>query len=86
MAPAAAGLGTDFDHMVGGTDHRFVVLDHDDGVAGVGQRADDRDETIDVSRVEADAGLIKDEQRIDQRGAEAGGEIDALDFATGERL
>jgi hypothetical protein len=70
--------------VIGGADHGFVVFDDDDGVAGVGERADDADEAIDITRVQADAGLVEDEKRIDQRRAEAAGEVDALDFAAGE--
>ena len=86
MSAAAAGRGAHFDHVVGGADHRFVVFDDDDGVASIGERADDRDETMNVAWVEADAGFIEDEERVDEGGAEAGGEIDALDFAAGERF
>ena len=84
FAPAGAGLRADLDHMVGGADHRLVVLDDDDGVAGVRQGADDAEEPVDVPRVQADGGLVEDEERVDQRGAEARGEVDALDFAAGE--
>ena len=85
MAAAAARLGADLDDVIGGADHRFVVLDDDDGVAGVGECADDADETVNVARVETDAGFVEDEERVDERGAEAGGEVDAFDFAAGER-
>jgi hypothetical protein len=71
--------------VVGGADHRLVVLDDDDRVAGVGQRPDDADQAVDVARVQADAGLVEDEERVDERGAEAAGEVDALDLAAGER-
>ena len=84
VAAAAAGLGADFDDVIGGADHGLVVFHDDDGVPGVGEGADDRDEAVDVARVQADAGFIEDEERVDQRGAEAGGEVDALDFAAGE--
>jgi hypothetical protein len=86
VAAAAAGFGADFDDVVGGADHGLVVFDDDDGVAGVGERADDRDEAVDVARVEADAGFIEDEECVDERRAEAGGEVDALDLAAGEGL
>jgi hypothetical protein len=50
-----ARFGADLDDVVGGADHGLVVLDHDHRVAGVGQRADDADQTVDVARVQADA-------------------------------
>jgi len=37
LAAAGAGFGADFDDVVGGAYHGFVVLDNDDGVAGVGE-------------------------------------------------
>ena len=70
--------------MVGGTDHRLVVLDDDDGVAGVGQRADDAEQPVDVARVQPNRGLVEDKEGVDQRSAEAGGEVDPLDFAAGK--
>ena len=39
----------------------------------------------DVARVQADARLVEDEQGVDQRGAERGGEVDALHLAAAER-
>ena len=36
--------------------------------------------------MQAHAGLVEDEKRVDERGAEAGGEIDALDLTAGKRL
>ena len=61
------------------------MFDDDDGVSGVGERADDADQAIDVARVKADAGFVEDEERVDERRAEAGSEVNAFDFAAGER-
>ena len=64
LAAAGAGLGAHLDDVVGGADHGLVVLDDNDGVTGVGERTDDRDQAVDVAWVQADAGLIEDEERI----------------------
>ena len=85
LAALAAGLGADFDDMVGRADHGFVVLDDDHGVAGVRQRPDDADQAVDVARVQADAGLVEHKEGVDQRSAEARGEVDAFDFASAQR-
>ena len=85
VAAAGAGRGADLDDVVGGADHGLVVLHDDHGVAGGGEGADDADEPVDVARVQSDAGLIEDEDRVDQRGAEAGGEVDALHLAAAQR-
>ena len=60
------------------------MLDDEEGVALVAEAAEDFDESRGVARVEAHAGFVEDEEGIDERGAEAGGEVDALDFASGE--
>jgi hypothetical protein len=43
------------------------------------------DETLAVARVEADGGLVQNVERADERGAEVGGELDALRLAARER-
>src|SRR5690606_9346516 len=85
MSAAAAGLGSDLDDVIGGADHGLVVLDDDHGVTGVGEGADDTDQAVDVAGVKADAGFVEDEERVDERSAEAGREIDALDLTAGKR-
>ena len=69
VAALRAGDGADFQHVVGGADHGLVVFDHDHGVAGVHQGADDPQQAIDVARVQADGGLVEDEQGVGERGA-----------------
>ena len=61
------------------------MLDDEEGVALVAEAAEDFDEARGVARVKAHAGFVEDEEGVDERGAEAGGEVDALDFAAGER-
>ena len=81
FAAVFAAPGADVDEVVGGADDGFLVLDDEEGVALVAEAVHDVDEASDVARVEADAGFVEDEERVDQGGAEAGGEVDALDFA-----
>lgn len=55
-----------------------------------GKKAADRIECADIAcgvgaRGASDRGFVEHEQRIDERSAERGGEIDALHFAAGER-
>ena len=84
LSAGFTAAGTDVGQPIGGTDDGFLVFDHEEGVSLVAQAAHDAEELPEVARVEADAGFVHDEECVDQRGAEAGGEIDALDFATGE--
>ena len=44
-----AGLGADFDQVIGCGDHGFVMFDHDDRVTRIGEVADDGDEPVDVA-------------------------------------
>ena len=85
LPAAGARLRTDFDHVIGGADHRLVVFDHNHRVAGGGEGTDDADEAVDVARVQADARLVEDEDRVDQRSPEAGGEVHALGLAAAQR-
>ena len=55
------------------------------GVAGIAQALHDPDDALHVARVQADRGLIEHEQRVDERGAERGREIDALHLPARER-
>jgi hypothetical protein len=38
-------------------------------------------DAVHVARVQADAGLVQHEQGVDQRGAQRGGQVDALHLA-----
>ena len=73
------------DHAVSGKHHRRVMLDNDQGVAGVAQALHRNNDAAHVAGVQADAGLVQHEQGVDQRGAQRRGEVDALHFAAAER-
>ena len=61
------------------------MFDHHQRIAGVAQFLHDRDHTAHVTRMQADRWFVQDEQRVGQRRAECGGQVDALDFASRER-
>ena len=71
-------------YLVGGTDDAGFMLDDHHGIPGVAQLLEDVDQPSGVARVQADARLIEDEQRVDEPCAEAGGQIDALGLAARE--
>ncbi len=73
------------DEAVGGEHHRRIVLDDDQRVAGVAQPVHRLDDAVHVARVQADAGLVEHEHRVHQRGAQRGGQVDALHLAAAER-
>src|SRR6202012_4312114 len=43
------------------------------------------DDAVHVARMQADGRLVQHEQRVDQRGAQRGGEVDALHLAARQR-
>ena len=71
--------------MIGGAHHRVFVFDHYQRVSLVAKAVHDADEAVDVTGVESDGWLVEHEERAGERGAEAGREVDAFDFATGQR-
>ncbi len=85
LAAALAGAGTDVEHPVGGEHHLRIVLDDDQRVARVAQALHHADDAAHVARVQTDRRLVEHEQRVDQRGAERGRQVDALDLAAGQR-
>ena len=61
------------------------MFDHHQRIAGIPQPLHDGDDAVHVARVQADGRLVENEQRVDQRGAQGGGEVDALHLAARER-
>ena len=85
-APAAlARPRAQVEDAVGGAHELRVVLDHHQRVARRAQAPQHAHQARGVARVEADRGLVEHEERVDQRGAERRGEVDALHLAAGER-
>ncbi len=60
LAPAVATLGAEVYHVVGGADHVQVVLDDDDGVAGVHESVQDGEELLHVGEVQPRRRLVED--------------------------
>ena len=85
LAAALAGAGAEIQDAIGLEHDLRVVLDHDQRVARIAQPLHHPDHPLHVARMQADGGLIEHEQRVDERGAERGGEVDALHFAARER-
>ena len=85
VAARRAATGTEFEQMVRLAHNRLLVLDDKHGVAAVTQPFHHADELGHVARMQPDARFVEDEESVDERIAEAGGEIHALDFAAAER-
>ena len=84
LAARLARPRAEVDDAVGGPDDLGIVLDHDDGVPDVLERLEDPDEPLVVPGVEADAGLVEDEQRPDEGRAQGRGQVDPLGLAPGQ--
>ena len=61
---------TDIDHVVRRANDRFLVLDDEQRVAFVPQIVHDAHQAADIARVEPDARLVHDKQRVHKRSAE----------------
>ncbi len=85
FSAALAGSRADVEDAVGGEHDLRVVLDHHQRVARVAQPLHHVDHAAHVARMQANGRLVQHEQRVDERGAERGGEVDALHFAARER-
>ena len=84
--PAAlARARPEVEDAVGGEHDLRVVLDDDERVAGIPQLLHHVDDAAHVARMQPDRRLVEHEQRVDERRAERGGEVDPLHFAAGER-
>jgi hypothetical protein len=73
------------DNRVADANHVLVVLDDQHGIALVAELPEDVDEAQIVARVQTNRRLVEHVQRIDERRAERGRQIDALRFAAGQR-
>ena len=58
------------------------MFHHHQRVAGIAQPVHGLRDAVHVARVQANRRLVEHKQRVDQRGAERGGQVDALHLAT----
>ena len=71
--------------MVGGGDDIGVVLDDEDGVAGVAEAEDGSEEFFHISEVEAGGGFVEEVEGVGRGGfGNLQGELEALGFSAGE--
>ena len=84
FAAALAGAGAEVQNAVALTDDLRVVLHHHDGVPVGLEVVQDAHQAAAVARVQADARLVEDVQRIDQRRAQRRGQVDPLHLAAGQ--
>ena len=78
------GAGADVEDVVGDPDRVLVVLHDDQGVAHVPKPEQGLDQSLVVTLVEADRGLVEDVEHPDQAGPDLGGEPDPLRLSPGQ--
>ena len=62
LAAVLAGFGAEVEDPVGGFDDVEVVLDDEEGVAGIDEFLEYGEEVFDVGKVQAGGGLVEDEE------------------------
>ena len=62
LAAVFSGFGAEVEDPVGGFDDLVVVLDDEQGVAGIDEVLEDGEQAFDVVEVEACGGLIENEK------------------------
>ena len=85
LAAALSRSRPEIDHVVGREYRVAVVLDDDDGVPGVPELLQRRDEPLVVAVVEPDRRLVEDVENADELRADLRGEPYPLRFAARER-
>ncbi len=75
---------SDIDHPVACGHHAHIVLDDDDGVAGVHQTVKLRDQPVDIGRTQLGRRLVQNlKRRASLHALQFGCELDALGLAAG---
>ena len=80
-AAVDACAGAHVDHVIGGADRVFVMLDHEHGVAEIAEPAERLEQHVIVALVQADAGFVEHVEYAGEAAADLAGEADALGFA-----
>ena len=82
------GTWANINNAVSRLHHLGVVLHHHQAVTGITQSVQNFDKTLKVARMQTNRGLIQHKKGIHQRGAQRGGEVNALNLTPrkGSRL
>ena len=78
FATFATSTRTDIDNVVGTEHHISVVLNNDNGISQVAQFLQRTDESLVVTLMQTNAGLVEDVEHVDQLGTYLCGQSNAL--------
>ena len=81
MATFGARAWAQFENIFGGANDGFVVFYDEDGITSSAEFAKEIKEATRIAGMKADTGFIEDEESAGETGAEAVGQVDALEFA-----
>ena len=85
FSAGVAAFGTKVNDIIGHLDHVQIMLDHNDGIAQIGQSPQNIHQVMNIGKVQAGRWLIENIQRMaGARLAEFGGEFNALGLAAGQ--
>jgi hypothetical protein len=82
VATFGARAWAKFENIFGGANDGFIVFYDEDGIASSAEFAKEIEEATCIAGMKADTGFIEDKESAGKTGAEAVGEVDALEFAT----
>ena len=85
-APLLSASGTEVDDMICRANDGLFMLHHKKSVPLVPEGPHDLEELADITRMQADTRFVHDEERVDERGAEAGGQVHSLNLTARECL
>ena len=87
LAAGVAALRPEIDHMVRGLDDVHMVLDQENGMAGVDQPVQRLEQALDVGEVEAGGRLVEDVDGVLRalQGAQLARDLDPLRLAARQR-
>ena len=85
MTPSLARTGTKIYQVIGRADQVVLVLDDHQGIAGVAQAVEYRDQAPHLVLVQADRWLVEDVECVDQTGSQGPGRRRPPQFTAGER-
>ena len=87
LTSSAASFRTEIDDMVGGLNNVEIVLDDDDGMAGIDQTVQAVEEFLSIGEMEARGRFVEDVDDVASalQFAQQRGQLNALGLTSGER-
>ena len=85
IATGIARAWTEIDNKIGATDRVFIVLNDENGIAKITEAFERTQKALIVTRVQADAGFVKNVENAAKTRSNLRGKSNTLGFSSGER-